>query len=416
MYDMATRRHRLAERRKAVGYTQEQLAEQLGVERTTVARWEAGDTAPQPWQRPNLATALRLSIDEVTALFADSDDSALPQLAPVQTETESPVESPATILERLQQYSTHHFTDALLDALDIYVDDVIDRYEEEGPASLAPEVVRQRRRLQNILVTCPPSKRGERLAQIAARMSAQLAYMAVNLGRFHSARAYAIEAFSLAEHIADDELKAWVRGTQSFAEYYSGNYRQALEYAVDGQRYAGTGPQAVRLIINGEARALGKLNQPVDMAVGRAYELLHRFPPEPGMSSCISFGVYSEARVASNAATAYLSLQQAPRVLEHARLATAVADASPSIWSQALVRLDTASALTQSTRPDLEQATMLGRAAMAVSRHHRVESVKQRTRDLVLQLGSWQEVAAAHTFIDEARAWLREEPATDDPF
>src|SRR5437762_11549881 len=54
MYDMAIRRQRLAERRKAVGYTQEQLAEQLGVERTTVARWEAGATAPQPWQRPNL--------------------------------------------------------------------------------------------------------------------------------------------------------------------------------------------------------------------------------------------------------------------------------------------------------------------------------------------------------------------------
>ena len=85
----------------------------------------------------------------------------------------------------------------------------------------------------------------EAMADNVFGMSAQLAYMAVNLGRFHSARAYAVEALSLAEHVTDDELKAWVRGTQSFAEYYTGNYRQALEYAVDGQRYAGTGSQGV---------------------------------------------------------------------------------------------------------------------------------------------------------------------------
>src|SRR5690242_9668557 len=66
---MATRRHRLTQRRKAVGYTQEQLAEQLGVERTTVVRWEAGDTEPQPWQWPNLADALKLSVEQLTELL-----------------------------------------------------------------------------------------------------------------------------------------------------------------------------------------------------------------------------------------------------------------------------------------------------------------------------------------------------------
>jgi DNA-binding XRE family transcriptional regulator len=35
---MASKRQRLAGRRKAVGHSQEQLAERLGVERSTVAR------------------------------------------------------------------------------------------------------------------------------------------------------------------------------------------------------------------------------------------------------------------------------------------------------------------------------------------------------------------------------------------
>lgn len=51
---MAPRRQRLAQRRKAVGFTQEVFAEQLDVERSTVVRWEAGDTEPSPWRRPKI--------------------------------------------------------------------------------------------------------------------------------------------------------------------------------------------------------------------------------------------------------------------------------------------------------------------------------------------------------------------------
>jgi tetratricopeptide (TPR) repeat protein/transcriptional regulator with XRE-family HTH domain len=67
----AARRERLARRRKAVGLTQEQLAEQLGVERTTVVRWERGETQPLPWLRPRLAQALGVSADRIEELLAD---------------------------------------------------------------------------------------------------------------------------------------------------------------------------------------------------------------------------------------------------------------------------------------------------------------------------------------------------------
>jgi transcriptional regulator with XRE-family HTH domain len=60
----------LAQRRKAVGLTQEQLADQLGVERTTVVRWEGGQTQPLPWLRPKLAKALGVSADRIEELLA----------------------------------------------------------------------------------------------------------------------------------------------------------------------------------------------------------------------------------------------------------------------------------------------------------------------------------------------------------
>jgi transcriptional regulator with XRE-family HTH domain len=66
----AAKRGRLAQRRKAVGLTQEQLAGRLGVERTTVVRWERGETQPQPWLRPRLATALAVSADRIEELLA----------------------------------------------------------------------------------------------------------------------------------------------------------------------------------------------------------------------------------------------------------------------------------------------------------------------------------------------------------
>ena len=71
---MALKRLRLIQRRKALGYTQEALAEQLGCERTTVIRWERAETEPQPWLRPRLVQVLQLTAEELNELLADVAD------------------------------------------------------------------------------------------------------------------------------------------------------------------------------------------------------------------------------------------------------------------------------------------------------------------------------------------------------
>ncbi|MFD3483344.1 helix-turn-helix transcriptional regulator [Streptomyces sp. NPDC058665] len=58
----------LAERRKTLGYSQEGFAHALGVDRTTVGRWETGRTMPQPALRPRLAEVLQVSLSELSTL------------------------------------------------------------------------------------------------------------------------------------------------------------------------------------------------------------------------------------------------------------------------------------------------------------------------------------------------------------
>jgi DNA-binding XRE family transcriptional regulator len=59
----------LANRRVVAGYTQEGLAEALGVDRTTIGRWERGAQVPQPWQRPDLAYKLGVTLEQLDSLL-----------------------------------------------------------------------------------------------------------------------------------------------------------------------------------------------------------------------------------------------------------------------------------------------------------------------------------------------------------
>ena len=79
---MAARRPRLAGRRKALGYTQEFLAEQLGVDRTTVGRWERGETDPFPYLRRKLCQVLKVPPGELDSLLNPGSGGCVPPARP----------------------------------------------------------------------------------------------------------------------------------------------------------------------------------------------------------------------------------------------------------------------------------------------------------------------------------------------
>lgn len=73
---MGKRRTELAAARKTSGHTQESLAAALGIDRSTVIRWEAGDYAPLPYLRPKLARLLRQSPDHLRVLIDGQSNGA----------------------------------------------------------------------------------------------------------------------------------------------------------------------------------------------------------------------------------------------------------------------------------------------------------------------------------------------------
>ena len=137
-----------------------------------------------------------------------------------------------------------------LTCFELSVDDFVGRYESLGPVQLAPLLTAQRGQLENAIDDHRDPKQRQRLFRVAGQVSGLLAYMAVNRGRYPLARAYCMEAMQLGTFAEDRDLLAWVRGTESFCEYYAGDYRKSFELAQEGLAFAGTGPQSVRLLIN----------------------------------------------------------------------------------------------------------------------------------------------------------------------
>jgi len=83
---LAGRRRRLAERRKALGYSQEFFADQLGIDRTTAGRWELGKTEPCLYIRPKMCDLLKVTPDELDDLLVlreEHQETSPPTSTPV---------------------------------------------------------------------------------------------------------------------------------------------------------------------------------------------------------------------------------------------------------------------------------------------------------------------------------------------
>jgi transcriptional regulator with XRE-family HTH domain len=250
---MAIRRYRLAERRKVVGYTQEQLAEQLGVERTTVARWEAGATVPQPWQRRNLADALRVSPEELTALLVPPAGAVCDPVADDEQDA----------LELARRVAASDVGEETLRRLEWAVDDLAIRYSVTPPAELLPRV-RQHVAYVAGLLDSPVRKtlsEHRRLLVTGAWLSLLGATLHIDLRQRVAADARLVTAVSLARQAGHDEIHAWCYETRAWDALTDGDYRRALDLSRTAQQIAPAGSSALIQATAQEGRASARLGR-----------------------------------------------------------------------------------------------------------------------------------------------------------
>jgi transcriptional regulator with XRE-family HTH domain len=367
-----------------------------------ISNLRTGTKAPSPMVARILDSALEaggrlIEIERHVASDRVPKSLRKPQASrvPEKSENEFGIGRPEDVLDVLSRIQERHrgtIHPEIIRQLQDYMRHTVARYEKLDHFSLVPALLKQRTWIDSLLEECSHPGQQRQLSEIAGAASGVLGYVAVGRGDFPLARAYCLEAFQLGDFAGDANLQAWARGLQSFCEYYAGRYDEALNLAKDGLVHAQSGPQSVRLTINGAARAMGKLGdaEGVHRAVAEAYDLMSRNHAPDGVPSSITFGCYSGAQTASNAATAYVSLGMAEEVQHYVELALPDISKSESPWSRSLVMIDLALSVIRSKEPDLDRAAELILDALSISAGRPIISVEQRTWDFIRDAtGRW---------------------------
>lgn len=167
---MRHKRLLLQRARKDAGLTQEELAYRLDVDRSTVGRWESGQTEPSVWLRGKLAKLLDVTRADLSTLLgppAEPETVGRPEsnereYLVAALETSSSVVDQAVLISVLGPSLT-------LAALEEFTQTLISRYELEGPHRLAPETRMLRRLCQQFGHQVSGTNERLLLAKVSAR-------------------------------------------------------------------------------------------------------------------------------------------------------------------------------------------------------------------------------------------------------
>lgn len=297
---MATKRHRLAQRRKTVGFTQEMLAEQLSVDSTTVRRWETGETetGPQPWIRPKLARCLQVSLEQLEELLSEA--------------------TPADTASRAPEVDEQHVAAALADARRYFDGPVVDYFRhqldtcmtgdgEVGPTQTLPKTLGLLRAIEHYGREVQPAIRRE-LLSLGACAAEFVGWLYRDANDLVQAGFWYDRATEWAQEARDFPMQGYVLLKKSQMAYDERDAVRVLTFAQAAQYGPWQLPGAVRAeVTQQEARGLAMIGEPIsiiEQKLDDASRLLTDAPFDDG--PCQLGGSFNEGTLALRAASCYL--------------------------------------------------------------------------------------------------------------
>lgn len=392
-----SRRSRLSDARKAAGYSQESLAEQLGIDRTTVQRWESGQATPQPLQRANLATALSMTGDSLETILGTR-----PSELQVSSISRSPLETAPPAFSDSPACSGNLL--GLLDAARPLVDDTLasttlspsrlDLIEERvaahlvtytrtAPAFMLSALASDIVEIQAIAAVRQPAMAQVRLSETLAVLALLAADALMKLGEIRRSRYWYGTARLASDDTGNLQLQARVRAQEAMLPYYYGDVGQAVELARSAQALLpGVASQPTALAAAAEARALAKLGDApgAEHAMDTAQRYVDQTDSLEASDAAFHFNRKRLLMYLSGTLSYLDKPAQARRVQEEA---LSLYEKEPDIViDPALIRLDQAVMLANQGRID-ESCQLAVQVVTTLPTEHRTRVVLTKTQDVV---------------------------------
>ncbi|MBY8886615.1 helix-turn-helix transcriptional regulator [Streptomyces sp. PTM05] len=217
---MAVKRHALVRHRRALGFTQESLAEALGVERSTVRRWESGESSPLPFLRPRLARLLRVGSEELEELLRATPETPSGQTERVSHALRHPSQADLVVAAELRSE----------------MDNLTDRYDAVPSATLLADAGQQLNQVALLADEAPAGRVQRELRALqadAATLMGQLVWDASHRRDHETARAYYAQSLEVARHLRDPATEGHALLRTCYVALYGANdHRQGLELAL----------------------------------------------------------------------------------------------------------------------------------------------------------------------------------------